>query len=581
MTSVLRNLATMSNLRRVCVFLVFLILETPDRAGALPAGRAWTPVQTLKLGGHSFMRPDRFEPTQGGRIELVAGGFGGPLNGRGYGLVWSDSGWNVRWTLDESHYVLWPALTPSDRQLLVWKSMSPPVNTYYNHLVVADVVGNSVAPQDTIALVSALDALIYAATSWGDRRWVAVRDQDFATFGFPEILRIFRQDGTGPWREMGPTGLLGSEGMRIAALDSVTVLVVSGEYHAGIHWGYLRDTTFTEQSPPLSTNPLALIPSLKPRPGGGYIAAWQEFPDTTGQVVVAKFRDSIWSRPETLAVKLPFQVQHEFIQTELSAEGSETPALAWFGYATREDVDYHIWTSFPNGGGFGVGERLEGSRDGVNPTLVRDENGDVWLAWWKFLEDGIFWVHSFTAAEASRPAVSERFGQPLLRWTLSSPAPETWWAVMRGDGDNVMVPVARLRASDDTLLAWADTSAPAGARLRYAIRRECRDTRYQKTSEEALWEPRGLALSVAIRSRNPASATIDLEVIGASQGELQVQLYDLQGREILRQSAVASGAGHDDLSVSPVNSIRPGVYLLRLRSADGRHTPTIKVAVLR
>jgi hypothetical protein len=217
----------------------------------------------------------------------------------------------------------------------------------------------------------------------------------------------------------------------------------------------------------------------------------------------------------------------------------------------------------------------------VNPALVRDENGDLWVAWWRFLEDGIFWVHSFTAAEASRPAISERFGQPLLRWTLSSRAPETWWAVMRGDGDNAMVPVARLRASGDTLLAWADTSAPAGARLRYAIRRECRDARYQKTSEEALWEPRGLALSVAIRSRNPASAAIDLEVIGASRGDLQVQLYDLQGREVLRQSAVASGAGHDDLSVSPVNSIRPGLYLLRLRSADGRHARTIKVAVLR
>src|SRR5512146_919034 len=304
----------MHKLHWIALLLPLTIL--PGLGQAVPAGRAWTPIQTLKMGGHSFMRPDRFEPIRDGRIELVATGFGGPFSLRGYGLVWSDSTWNVRWILDERHYAIWPALTPPDHQMLVWKTLSPPVDTYYNHLLTADVVGNNVTPADTIARVSALDALTYAGTSWGNRRWVAVRDQDFSTFGFPEILRIFRRDGLGPWREMGPTGLRGSNGVRIAALDSTTVLVVCSEFNVGIqpqdhgvHWGYLLDTTFAEQAPPLSTNRQALIPSLRPRPDGGYISAWQESTDSTDRVVAAKFRDGAWSTPETVVVSLPIPGQ--------------------------------------------------------------------------------------------------------------------------------------------------------------------------------------------------------------------------------------------------------------------------------
>lgn len=547
---------------------------------AMPPGRAWTPIDILKVNGHTYMAPDRFEPIRDGRIELVARGFLGPLGQRGYGLVWSDSAWKVRWTLNQPNYWIWPALTPPNQQMLVWKTTSPPVDAYYNHLVTANVVGNSVTPPDTIARVSA-DALVYAGTSWGGHQWVAVRDQNFSVLGFPESLRIFRRDATGPWQRTSGTGLQSFNGMRIAALDSSTVLVLSSEYHAGIHWGYLRDSTFEEQAPSLSQNPLAHIPSLRPRPGGGFIAAWQEFPDTSGQVVVRRFRSGIWGPRETLRVRLPFPVQHEFDQVELSAEGSETPALAWYAYATRQDVAYHIWTSFPTDSGFGIGERLEGSQEGVNPTLVRDENGDVWLAWWQFFEDGIFWVHSYTTARSSQPIMSETAGRPLLRWRLSEPAPETWWAVLRAEGPGPFERVARVRAAADTTMLWADTSAPAGVSLRYAIRRECRDMRYQWTSAEAHWEPRGPSLAVVGKSSNPAADRIDFEVVGANLGALDVRLYDLQGREVLRQLVDAGGAGRDAASVPLNGHLHAGLYLLRVRSADGRLSPAAKIAIVR
>src|SRR5262249_17691461 len=193
----------------------------------------WPPMAALRINGHILLEPDRLEPPVQGRLELVARGFGGPLGHRGYGLVWADSAWTVRWTLNEPNYWIWPALTTPDRQMLVWKTTSPPVDVYYNHVVTADVVGDSVMRPDTVARVSA-DDLVYAGTGWGDRRWVAVRDQDFSTLGFPEVLRIYRRDGAGPWRLMGPTGLTAFWGMRIVALDSATVLLVCSEYHAGV-----------------------------------------------------------------------------------------------------------------------------------------------------------------------------------------------------------------------------------------------------------------------------------------------------------------------------------------------------------
>jgi len=152
---------------------------------------------------------------------------------------------------------------------------------------------------------------------------------------------------------------------------------------------------------------------------------------------------------------------------------------------------------------------------------------------------------------------------------------------MRAEGSRPLERVARLRAPSDTVMAWADTSAPGGVPLRYAIRRECRDVRYQTTSAEARWEPRGAMLVVAVKSRNPASATIELEVVGANQGPIQIHVYDIQGREITRRSILASGAGRDEASLSLDGTIRQGLYLLRVRSADGRLSPTAKVAVLR
>lgn len=574
-------------LRSTIAYIVVFACSFANAAKALPPGRAWTPVDTLKVNGHDYMVPDRFEPLRDGRIELLATGYHGELEPtyghRTYGLVWNDSTWSIRWSLDEPAYTMWPALTTPDRQMLVWKTTLPRVDAYYSFLVTADVVNGVVTAPDTIARVAA-EALVYSGTAWGSRRWVAVRDEDRSLPGFPEILRIYRSDAPGDWQLMGPTGMTGRRGMRLVAVDGSTAILLSSDFQTGVRWGYLRDTLFHEEPVKLSDDPLVNRPALARTPSGGLLAAWDGAPDLppdyTDRIVIRKYADGAWAAPDTLAMRLPPDRSLLSYDVQFSPEGAERPALTWYGYSPSGDAAYYVWASFPTDSSFGVGERIEGSRNGVNPKILRDENGDNWVVWWE-LFNGIYWTHSHTTATSSVPTVTNQSGRPSLRWRLSESAPETWWAVLRAEGDGLFKPVARLRAASDTTMVWSDSTAPSGVVLRYAIRRECRDLRYQVTSPEARWEPRGPSLSIARRSGNPGGAQLAFEVVGADRGALEVRVYDLQGREVLRRSFVASGAGRDAVTIDVAGDLRTGLYLMRASSPDGRKSPATKIALVR
>jgi len=570
-----------------------LLLAAP--ASALPPGRAWTTIDTLKVNGHAYMVPGRFEPLRNGRIELVADGYFGPLDlpyhHQVYGLVWADSAWTIRWTLKQPAYSIWDALTTPDRQMLVWKTTAPPPpdrdasGREVSYLVTTEISpSGDIAPPDTIAAV-AVQAYAYSGTAWGSRRWVAVRDADLVNPANLTKLRIFRSDAPRQWREMGPTGMTGFNFMRLAALDSTNVLVLSSDYHTGIRWGMLRDTVFEEHLPRVTADPLALIPGLSRRPSGGFWTAWDAAPDIlpyySDRIVTRRYSEGAWAAPETLQMRWPFDGQHLFYGTWLSAEGSEFPAAAWNGYAPVSPDGYsYVWVEFPSDHAFGIGERIEGSRWAEYACLVRDENGDVWVAWWR-LFDGVYWVHSHTTVECSTPQVGERAGRPFLRWSLTGAAPETWWAVLRAQGDGPLERVARVQASADSVMNWADASAPTNVVLHYAIRRECRDVRYQQTSGESVWEPRGPSLELAVRGANPSAAAIEFEVVGANLGPLEARLYDLQGREVARLVMQASGSGRDRASLPLGSGLGQGLYLIRVRSADGRASPSAKVAIVR
>jgi hypothetical protein len=543
----------------------------------MPPGRAWIPPDKLVLD-HLYMVPDRFEPIRQGRIELVARGYYGAGGQKSYGFEWADSAWRVRWTLPRAAYYIWPALTPSDRQMLVWKAF-PPVDSAYNYycyMVTSDVVGDLLTPPDTIARVDA-STLSYSGTSWGNRRWVVMQDG----YSYPEPpLRIYRSDSGGRWVQVRTPGLDGLHGIEAVAIDSTSILVVTCEAASKLRWATLRDTDWTVDPAPLSSR-APLGPSLARLGGGSLRIGWATTDDF---VCLRSYRGSDWGPTDTLRAELPYpEAQYLFYDVEQSSEIGATPAIAWDGYGlAAADGAYHIWVSFPRDSGYEVGQVVPGTWDDANPILVRDENEDVWLAWWRWDErDGLYWTHSYSTAIPRTPAVDEVDGRPRLRWLLSEPSPYSWWGVMRSVNGAPSERVARLRASWVGAMSWSDSTAPPGASLRYSIRRECRDVRYQVTSGETKWRPRGAVLALTRRGSNPVSSTIDLDLSGADAGSVEVRLYDLQGRVVSSVRFTTAGTGIDELHVPLDSDVHSGLYFIRVRGSDGRISHALKVALIR
>src|SRR5262249_43557094 len=116
------------------------------------------------------------------------------------------------------------------------------------------------------------------------------------------------------------------------------------------------------------------------------------------------------------------------------------------------------------------------------PTVVRDRNGDVWAAFWRLTMSGIFITHTYTRATTTRPVVSAQGSHQLVQWTLSEPAPETWWAVLRSVDGGPYELASRVRAGAGVQMSWDDSLPPSGT-LSYRIRRECVDTRFEWLSD--------------------------------------------------------------------------------------------------
>lgn len=375
------------------------------------------------------------------------------------------------------------------------------------------------------------------------------------------------------------TSDLGGYDLVLAPLDSSSVLVVTTERRFTLRWGVLRDTSWTSEPEPLNraNADYGDFVSMIRQSGGRLRIAWAGF---DGVLRSRVYQQGVWVEPESIRVALPDTIQHLFYQAELSREESDHPALAWYGYKIQDDVAYYIWVACPSDSGFGVGEKLAGSWQGINPTCLVDENGDVWVAWWRTF-DGMYWTHSYCAATPSEPSIGEEHGRPLLRWPLSESAPGTWWAVLRSTVGAPPEPVARVRAGAGLAMGWADSTAPTGATLRYAIRRECREVRYRVTSAEAEWRSRGSSIELALRSRNPAASAVRFELSGAAAGTYEVTLYDVFGRRIAHRRETATGSGIDQFELLLANAVHPGLYLLRVRGADGRVSRAAKVVVVR
>jgi hypothetical protein len=164
----------------------------------------------------------------------------------------------------------------------------------------------------------------------------------------------------------------------------------------------------------------------------------------------------------------------------MSRDDGEYPAIAWAGQNAFTGGE-EIYVSVPTDTGWTSAERIDGVSDAVFPVVARDLNGDVWVAFHRDYQSGLWWCHTYTHATTSVPIATSDGAGVSVQWALSELAPETWWAVLRQRPDGTFEDVARIRAGNSVAMSWKDDNPPSGSH--YRIRRECVDRYYEWLSD--------------------------------------------------------------------------------------------------
>ncbi len=415
----------------------------------------------------------------------------------------------------------------------------------------------------------------YSGAAASQRRWVARSDWVSPDPGL--TLRAAYSDTVGTWHELPRQGVDEDHCTMAPLSDHAAMLVYAGQ--SGLAWSMVEGEQWT-RSGVLDPRPWApLHPRFRFRPSGGLWLLWTE----SRWVHVSSYRDGQWQRGDSLQCVHP---QGTFVAgwCDASRDTAERPVLAWgdlgYGYTYRDVT----CISVPTDSGWAPGEEVPGSDGGFDPTVTRDRNGDVWVAWWLLREGGVYFAHTYVSATASDPQLSGEGPSLTVMWTLSEPAPGSEWVVLRSPGDGDFQAVARLRAGASREVSWTDTTAPAATLLRYRIRRESVDARYQWESGEAEWWPRSAVMSLRLLGANPAGEQTMLELSGAEAGPLDVRLYDVQGRLALRRRPAASGLGRDTLTLDfgpGAAAVASGVYFVRVSDHGGRVSETVRIVALK
>ncbi len=257
-----------------------------------------------------------------------------------------------------------------------------------------------------------------------------------------------------------------------------------------------------------------------------------------------------------------------------------SPTIGWQAYNYSNGARAVCVCTQDESGSFGLAEVVPGTDNTANASIVRDRNGDTWVAWWTHDLQGMFWTHSAVRATASDLRVVKAGPRPLLVWTLTEPAPGSWWTVLRSVEGQTFEPVGRVQAGATVAMSWTDDRVSGHVRktLTYRLRRDCLDKRYEWLSEVAGWhagrhDPRLLLLPRSFRTTR-----VDFAIEQAT-GPVEVAVYDVQGRRVMRTllpttlGRVSSGFDLDSRMAS-------GVYFLRVTDA-ARQEATAKLVLLR
>lgn len=556
-----------------------------DPASALPPGRSWAPTRQVVIPGVVRVRAPRLEVDSAGSPVLIIGAH---RNGADYPewerewsvFSWRDSAWTPHlFTGVRASFFPEPVLSLVGGQYLVWISNI----TYPSGLgpLLFSRLLPTPSPVETV-LTTFLQDNEYGAAVSAQRRWVARSQQRPGTF--TNWVRVLFSDTVGIWHELPELGV--NEFMCTIAPLSGRRAIVAYSYGGGLNWAIADGGRWSETGN-LDPNPSrALHPQFVLRPGGGLWLLWTD----KYWVHISSYRDGVWDRGDSIQCVHAQGETYWSAWSDISRGPYERPLLAWGDLGVGRTFRDIGCVAFPTRSGWAPGEEVPGS-EGLftTPVVTQDRNGDAWLVWDLLRQDLTRYTHTYVSATTSPPIIIGAGRRRVVNWTLSESAPESWWTVLRARGRGEFEQVAHVRAGSDPDMSWADDSPPGG-RLRYKIRRESVDTSYLWESEEARW-PRAhedqrlrLAQPDPIRRQVGVASAVALELAGAAAGPLDVALYDLQGRLVLRQRPESGGTGQDaiqlDLGLAE-RPLTPGIYFIRAQDATGRSSDVSKFVILK
>ena len=536
-------------------------------------------MDTTKVPGHTRLYPDRLDMDSLGRPLLFATGVGG-IGYDEHVLRWSDSEWAIVAKLGYSTTYLHPILSIDRRVPLLWQTHDelyvpgPPYSVSY--LVSAEFVNDQYANLDTIGTVFNIN-FVYSGASSARRRWAIKSDGALGA-------RAWYSDTARVWHGLFLPGSAG-DGVAAAALDDTTALLVWIDVGGPLRWGTLRGSEWHDEGAIPGILPgHAIGPHFRRSPSGDLWLAWSATASDSVHYVI--FRDGIWTAPKALRASM--RVPGSYLAGEMrpSRDGWEQPVFAWVAFDMRRGFRGTVCVSVPTKQGYPVGENLPGTDDAIYAEAVRDSLGDTWLVW-RTWDNGMFWTHSYVRATARSFSLEHRGRHHKLTWTLDEPAPDSWWTVLRSRNDGPFEEAARVQAGDGLELSWADRS-PRRGHVRYRVRRDCLDTRYQWESEEVSWPPR-----VADRRHERRLPLLkprpgmfgqeaELELADAEPGPVEIAVFDLQGRQVLTRTVDAAGEGTLRFSVAGASQpFTSGVYFARVRDSVGAVSNTVRLVILR
>lgn len=563
-----------------CVFVVMLFVGPSWGASG---GRLWMPVDRFVHADHGFMIPRRFEPTGTARLEVLVEGFGGTHEHRIYGFVWKDSLWAPRWHMDREADLLLPCHTDDSLQMLVWRDVAgvTPGITRRGRLYTAEVRDTGVTASDSVGTVSDIGYFQMGAQR-GSGRWVVSSDIDAALGRFDYHPVFYARTRGGQWNKLRVPEISSPPGAGFEQVLGLTDTTALALYTTVEHlsWGVINDTGWVRAPERLVGGFPDDILYLRPNPDGSAFLRYGTHDTVT---FMRRFDGERWSLEDTLRWAFPPESRPFGYLTyvgPMTLDDRPLPAMLGMAYSDRNALE-RLYVNIPTESGYGRFQLIPDSEGGFPTAIARDENGDVWVAWWKFV-DGMFWTHTYTTAIAGDPVLTAEAGRPRISWELSEPAPESYWGIIRSVDDAPESLVARVVAGASTRMAWTDSTLSPQARATYRVRRECRDVRYRQISAATTeWLPRTPRLGLLLRSPNPSTSSLGMTIEGASAGALRISAYDLQGRLIATSHGLASGTGQDNVQLVWPSGLDPGVYLVSGRSSDGATTRPRKVVVLR